>query len=56
MTKPVLVVINTKTLLCRRFEGNTCTLKVQAFEPLFASEIEQIRNRPETIGRETEEE
>jgi hypothetical protein len=56
MTKgsTVLVLIDTKTLLCKRFSGRTCVLKVQATEPLFAYEVEQIRARPETIGGDPE--
>ncbi len=44
-----LVLIDTKTLLCKRFIGKHCVLKVQATAPLMAYEVEQIRARPDTI-------
>ena len=52
MTKErtVFVLIDTKTLLCKRFSGKTCVLKVQATAPLLAYEVEMIRSRPEQIG------
>ena len=50
MTKPILVSIDTKTLLCRRYEGKAFTLKVQAFAPILQMDIDQIRNRPESIS------
>ena len=50
MTKPILVSIDTKTLICRRYEGKTFTLKVQAFDRLLQMDIDQIRNRPESIS------
>lgn len=50
MTKPVLVVIDTKSMLCRRFEGKTCTHNVQALGELLQMDIDQIRNQPETIS------
>lgn len=45
----VLVLIDTKTLLCKRYSGKTCVLKVQATSPLMAYEVEQIRVRPDSI-------
>lgn len=50
MTKPILVVIDCKTLLCYRYEGRTRTMKVQAFTPILQMDIDQIRSRPESIG------
>ena len=52
MTNTVLVLIDTKTLFCKRYVGKTCVLKVRIEEggQLYAHEVEQIRMRPETIG------
>lgn len=46
----VLVLIDTKSWLCKRFSNRTCVLKVQCDGPIKAYEIEQIRMRPETIS------
>lgn len=45
----MLVLIDTKTLLCKRYSGRTMILKVQATPPLMAYEVEQIRSRPQEI-------
>ena len=45
----ILVLIDCKTLICKRFSGKTCVLKVQATDPIHAYEVEMIRARPEQL-------
>ncbi len=47
--KTVLVLIDTQSLMCKRYSGRTMVLKVQATSPLLPYEVEMIRSHPENI-------
>lgn len=49
MSKPALVLIDTKTLLCKRYVGRECVLKVQVLPPIRIEDVEIIRNTPDII-------
>lgn len=45
----MLVVIDAKSLIYKRYSGKTCTLKVKAEEPLLKYEVELLRVNPGAI-------
>lgn len=53
--RPVLVLVDTKTFLCKRYTGKTLHLKVQATQELSAEDVELIRATPEAIFPEEHE-
>lgn len=50
----ILILIDCKSLLCKRYSGKTLVLKVQASPPLLLSEVEQIRLDPLSLEPPTE--
>lgn len=47
--KTVLVVIDAKDLMYKRYSGRTCVLKIKAEAPLSAQDIELLRVRPHDL-------
>jgi hypothetical protein len=47
--KTVLVVIDAKELMYKRYSGKTCVLKVKAEAPMSASDVELLRVRPHDL-------
>lgn len=46
---PLLVLVDTKTLMYKRYRGHACVLKCQANQPLTQAEVETFRMFPDSM-------